>query len=215
MAYSDFTLNDIKQKFQMTVEEKTELFPTINEVPASAWLAETLKYTLPLALAISSEKARSELLIAPVLVELRNLTQERISLFSGTNFNVDAALGLTGYCDFIVSRSPEQLAITAPVLIAVEAKNENINAGLPQCMAIMIAAGIFNEREGHPISPLYGVVTTGTNWRFLRLQANTIVADRREYHIGQVGQILGILRAIADDDGATATQPAALTQRAS
>jgi hypothetical protein len=214
MAYSDFTLNDIKQKFQITVDEKTDLFVAVDEIPASARLTETLNYTVPLGLAIGSEKARSELMIAPVLVELRRLTQEKISLFSGLNFNVDAALGLTGFCDFIISHSPEQLMITAPVLIAIEAKNENINAGMPQCMAAMIAARIFNERENQPSSPIYGLVTAGNLWRFLKLEANFIFVDRSEYHISQVDKILGILSSIVSDDGDLAVKTSAADRKA-
>ncbi|MEG3979123.1 hypothetical protein QT970_31610, partial [Microcoleus sp. herbarium8] len=39
----------------------------------------------------------------------------------------DAARGLSGYCDFLISRSPEQLVIESPVIALVEAKNDNIN----------------------------------------------------------------------------------------
>jgi hypothetical protein len=214
MAYSDFTLNDIKQKFQITVDENTDLFSSVNAVPVSAWLTQTLDHTLNLALAIASEKARSELIIAPVLVELRNQARKQISLFSGINFPVDPALGLTGFCDFIVSRSPEQLVISAPVLIIVEAKNENINAGMPQCMAAMIAARIFNEREGQPISPLYGAVTTGNNWRFLMLEANTVYIDQAEYYISQVDKLLGILTAILGGTPTAADKQADAAQKA-
>ncbi len=196
MAYSDFTLNDIKQKFQITIDEDTELFSLIKDALPDAWLNETLKETLPLALNIASEKARSELIIAPLLVAFRRLAQQKISLFSGISFNIDPAQGLNGVCDYIVSRSPEQLVISAPVLIAVEAKNENINAGVPQCMATMIAAQIFNEREGHPLPAIYGVVTTGTNWRFLKLEGHRIFIDQQEYYIKEKEKILGILHAV-------------------
>ncbi len=201
MAYSDFTLSDIKQKFQITIDEKHTLFAQVTEVPPQSWLDETLEETLPLALAISSEKARSELIIAPVLVAFRKLARDRASLFSGINFNVDPAQGLTGFCDFIISRSPEQLVLTAPVLIAIEAKNENINAGMPQCMAAMIAARLFNQREKQVISPICGVVTTGTNWRFLKLESNVIYIDQREYYINEKETILGILNSIVGNDG--------------
>src|SRR5919198_1241384 len=126
MAYSDFTLNDIKRKFQIIVDEKHTLFDSATEAPPQPLLDEILEESLPLALAISSEKARSEFIIAPLMMAFRKLARDRASLFSGINFNVDPAQGLTGFCDFIISRSPEQLTLTAPVLIAIEAKNENI-----------------------------------------------------------------------------------------
>ena len=69
--------------------------------------------------------------------------------FSGYPFNVDKEKGLAGACDFIISRSPEQLFIKAPVITIVEAKNENIIRGLGQCVAEMYAAKLFNERGGN------------------------------------------------------------------
>src|SRR5215813_9427941 len=193
MSYSDFTLRDVKQKFQLTIDENSDLFSEANEVTLSDWLKETLQETLTLVLSVNTEKVRSELLIAPVLVELRKIVNRRISLFSGVDFNVDAAQGLNGFCDFIVSLSSEQMFINAPVLIAVEAKNENIKSGLAQCIATMVAAQLFNEREGNRIPAIYGVVTTGTTWRFLKLEAATVFIDSREYYIDNIEKILGIL----------------------
>lgn len=214
MAYSDFTLNDIKQKFQITVDEETDLFSSVKEAEPDAWLNSVLDETLQLALKIGSEKARSELIIAPVLVAFRKLTHKKVSLFSGILFNVAPEQGLTGFCDFIISRSPEQLVIIAPVLIAIEAKNENIYAGMPQCMAAMIAARIFNEREKQPAFPIYGVVTTGNNWRFLKLDSSQIFIDRSEYYISQVEKILGILDSIVSCDDQTAVSQSKLKQKA-
>ncbi|GCL35647.1 MAG: hypothetical protein ACKO9I_12000 [Sphaerospermopsis kisseleviana] len=51
--------------------------------------------------------------------------------------------------------------INAPVILVVEAKNENIKGGLGQCIAEMYAAKLFNEREENEITEIYGVVTTG------------------------------------------------------
>jgi hypothetical protein len=143
-----------------------------------------------------ASKSRSELLIAPILVELRKLAQHQVSLFSGIDFSVDPGQGLNGVCDFMVSQSPEQLFVSAPVLIIVEAKNENIKGGLAQCIAAMIAARLFNDREGAAIAAVYGAVTTGTNWRFLKLDPGTVYIDQREYYIDRVEKILGILASI-------------------
>ena len=194
MAYSHFTsLQSIKQKFHLTIDENTDLFASVNEVEVSQFLAETLKENIPLALAIHTEKARSELIIMPLLVELRKLLNHQISLFSGVDFEVDPPQGLTGVCDFIVCRSTEQFFISAPILVIVEAKNENIKGGLGQCMAAMIAAKLFNEREGNDLAMVYGAITTGNIWRFVKLEKDTAFIDRREYYIERVGKILGIL----------------------
>ncbi len=67
------------------------------------------------------------------------------------DFNVDSEKGLTGFCDFIISSSSERLFVSAPVMMLVEAKKEDIISGLGQCVAEMVAAQIFNEREGNEI----------------------------------------------------------------
>ena len=196
MAYCDFTLPDIKRQLHCIIDATTDLFASVGEVRGSPWLHETLRETLPLALAVHTEKSRSALLIAPMLVELRKLAQHQVSLFSGIDFSVDPGQGLNGVCDFIVSQSPEQLFVSAPVLIIVEAKNENIKGGLAQCIAAMIAARLFNDREGSVVAAVYGAVTTGTNWRFLKLEPGTVYIDQREYYIDSVEKILGILASI-------------------
>ena len=169
MAYSDFTLEDIKKKFQLLIREHLNVFAHVESVDVSDTLQTILQEYVPLALAINTEKSRSEMMIAPILVEFRRITKHQVSLFSGLEFNVDAQQGLNGVCDFIVSHSTEQLYITAPVIMVVEAKNENMKAGLPQCIAAMVAARLFNERQEHSIETLYGVVTTGNIWKFLTL----------------------------------------------
>lgn len=193
MAYSDFKLVDLKQRFDLIIDENVALFSETPGVPVSAWLTETLHETLSLALAINTEKVRSELLIAPILVELRKQTGRTTSLFSGVDFSVDATQGLNGICDYIISQSSQQLFISAPVLIIFEAKNENIKGGFAQCIAAMIAAQRFNEREQNSIPIIYGAVTTGTAWRFLQLETDVVRIDDREYYIDNVEKIMGIL----------------------
>ncbi len=146
---------------------------------------------------LNTEKARSELVIAPILVEFKLLHRERVGLFSGVEFNVDEAAGLKGRCDYILSSNPEQLTLTAPVCVLVEAKNENIVADLPQCLAEMVAAARFNERAGAPAGPIFGVVTTGVLWRFLRLEGISAWVGVVEYPIQMARKIFGILTAIA------------------
>jgi hypothetical protein len=193
MSYSEFSLSDATKGFGLARNEETDLFSSVPEVPPSDWLRATLDRTVPLALAIHTEKARSELIVAPFLVELRVHAKDRVSFFSGVSFDVDPARGLNGVCDFIVCRGPEQLFIEAPVLAVVEAKNDNIKGGLAQCIAEMVAAQAFNGKEGTGITTVHGVVTTGSNWKFLRLTGTTVWIDVPEYYIDRAGKILGIL----------------------
>ncbi len=193
MSYSDFTLESIKKKLFLRVHEKANLFAEVSDLQPGTLLRDTLAYNVPLALAINTEKSRSELIIAPILVELRRQFEPKVSFFSGVEFNIDPSLGLHGICDFLLSFSPEQLTVSAPVLTIVEAKKENLNAGLGQCIAEMFAAQRFNERENNPISTLYGAVTTGNLWKFLQLKKADVDIDLTEYSVNQLSKILGIL----------------------
>ncbi|AFY32601.1 hypothetical protein [Calothrix sp. PCC 7507] len=193
MAYSEFTLAKAQDALGLNLEETRNLFQSTEEVQPSDLLKRLLDENLSLATAINSEKARSEFLIAPMLSEVRRQLNYHISLFSGTEFNVNPAQGLSGFCDFILSASSEQYFISAPVVTIIEAKNENIIAGLGQCAATMVAAQIFNQRAGNEIPVIYGAVTSGTAWRFLTLEQSTLCIDSVEYYIKEVKKVLAIL----------------------
>ncbi len=156
-------------------------------------LHDILENYLPWAIAVGSEKAKSEMIIAPVLLEVKQILQSRISVFSGRDFTVDATVGLNGVCDFLISRSPEQLEIEAPAIVLVEAKRDSLNSGLGQCMAEMIAAQRFNQQNEIHTPTLYGATTSGTAWRFLKLEEKTITIDLTDYALQPVDRILGML----------------------
>ncbi len=152
-----------------------------------------MERNIPLATAINTEKARSDLIVSTVLVELREQFDRKISLFSGIDFNVDAENGLTGMCDFLVSLSPRQSYVEAPIITLVEAKNLDLKLGLGQCIAEMIAAQRFNAEKGNDISTVYGASTTGVEWLFLKLQGKCLQLDMATYQIARCDRILGIL----------------------
>lgn len=193
MPYSEFSLAKAKKAFNLTTVEKRDIFADIPELTASPSLVELLNYQLPIAVGSNSEKARSELIISPILVELRRQLKEQINLFSGVDFTVDETQGLNGICDFIITQSAEILTVSAPVILLVEAKKENITAGLGQCAAEMVAAQIFNQQAETEIKIIYGAVTTGSIWQFLKLEAQTLSIDLSEYYLKEVNRILGIL----------------------
>ncbi|VFM98372.1 MAG: hypothetical protein BECKG1743D_GA0114223_104192 [Candidatus Kentron sp. G] len=168
MSYGEFTIETVQEKFALEIVEDCDLFLDSMPVEIPALLTQVLERFVPLAITINTEKARSELIIAPVLAEFKLGFKEKLSLFSGIDFTVDQGSGLSGRCDYILSRSKGQLALGAPVLMIVEAKNENIIGGIPQCIAEMIAAHLFNRQRRTPIETVYGIVTTGSLW-LLRL----------------------------------------------
>lgn len=89
MAYSDFTLQKLKKDFGLQIDEQSNLFAAVEPVASSELLNNTLQETVQLAIAINTEKAHSEMIITPVLLKVRRQANGQISLFSGTEFNVD------------------------------------------------------------------------------------------------------------------------------
>ena len=193
MPYSQFTIDKVKQDFRLTTVEGIRFFPnSIEQITPSLRLQGILE-DLPWAIAVDTEKARSEVIINPMLLEVRRILNSSISVFSGEEFNVDASVGLNGVCDFLLCRSPEQLTVEAPAIIIVEAKKSDIKSGIGQCIAEMVAAQRFNEARGEPITTVYGTVSSGTQWRFLKLEGQTVTIDLTDYPLPPIEQILSFL----------------------
>ena len=193
MAYSDFTLEEVLTTFQLEIVESIDFFANVEPVMPSPDLSAELRKKVPVAAAINTEKARSELIVANVLFELLEQFDHRISFFSGIDFSVDVENGLTGVCDFLISLSPMQSFLQAPVIVLVEAKKDDPAPGLGQCVAEMLAAQRFNAEKGNDIPCIYGAATTGTEWKFLKLKGNCLFIDITVYPIAQCDKILGIL----------------------
>ncbi len=197
MAFADFDLPAVRQQFGLTLAEDVDLFAAAPEVAPSDWLRQTLDEWAPAALAMNTEKARSEMIIAPILMEVVGRASRRASLFSGPTIDVDRARGLNGACDYLITRSPERFFVSRPVVAVVEAKREDITAGLGQCAAAMVGAQVLNTRQPEGWSgAVHGAVTTGSIWRFLKLEETVLTIDRPEYYLQQVAKVLGILTAI-------------------
>jgi hypothetical protein len=197
MAYSDFDLKTAVETFSLVEERNLDLFKAIEPVTPSPILSGLLDEFTPIALAINTEKARSEFLIAPILVEVKRRSTPPVNVLPGVALDVDRSRGLTGYCDYLIARSDEIFYLVRPLVAIVETKREDLIAGLGQCVAEMVAIRLFNEREQSPAPAAYGCVTSGNVWRFLKLEGPKILIDRPEYHLGDVGKLLGILIHIA------------------
>ena len=193
MPYSKFTLSKAVDDFHLTIIEGGRFLPETTPITPTPLLQEILKETLPWAIAVSTEKARSEGIINPVLLEVKRQLKGQISVFSGEEFNVEPEAELSGYCDFLLSRSREQLFIKAPAVVIVEAKKEDLKPALGQCLAEMVAAQRFHKQKQQPIPVIYGTVSSGTVWRLLKLEEQTVTIDLTDYPLPPVDQILGIL----------------------
>ncbi|MHB1556591.1 MAG: hypothetical protein ACYC61_03805 [Isosphaeraceae bacterium] len=206
MEYAEFTLDDLMSHFDISVVQ-VPLFVAVQSVEPSPWLRDALQKSR--SIAFYSEKSRSEFIVAPVLLTCQEMLRSECCVYSGIRLDVDPERGLKGECDFIVAKNPPTPALRAPLLIVVEAKKNDVEEGLGQCSAQMIAAAMFNQTPERGPGRLYGCVTTGETWQFLRLQARELVVDSDRYYISEIETILGVLMTIIGEPTATAVTAAA------
>ena len=200
MPYSNFTFDSVQEAFDLGILQVIGIFAEAEPVVPSEYLSAGLAKKAPLAIAIGTEKAKSEMIVTDILVELREHFEGSISLFSGVDFNVDAKNELTGVCDFLVSLSPNQFSVTAPVIVLVEAKKDSLKDGLGQCVAEMVAAQRFNAEAGNDIPCVYGATTSGMNWLFLKLEGRQLSIDMTAYSIDRCDRLLGILASMVKQE---------------
>lgn len=193
MAYSNFSLKQVKRQFDLT-ESKDDIFTDIPVLPYSEWLTETLRRGQTLGLA--SEKERSELLVMPILLESKFQQNNAFSLYSGQNLEADKELGLNGECDFILSLAPQSIEIESPIFCMVEAKKHDVMEGLGQCVAQMLGARILNKKEGKNIETIFGCVTNANDWQFMQLSENHITIHKNLFFLNNIGGILGFLQKV-------------------
>jgi hypothetical protein len=193
IAFSDFTYPEVATTFGLVERTVPSLFANVSAAAVSPELVTTLRRNARLPLVINTEKAQAEWLIAPILVEFWDRYAGTLTLLSGTSFATDPAGGLIGYVDFLFGRGPQRPLITAPVLVVFEAKNENIDEALGQCIAAMVGAQRFNRRHNTGIETVYGCSTTGDNWKFLQLTDTLVTIDLTEYQLAEGDKILDIL----------------------
>lgn len=194
MAYTDFSLDDIAAKFG--VQNRTErLFSTIKSIEISEKMRENLD--LAAELPVRSEKAKSETIVFPLLVELRRQNNKYFTIYSGDTLNADEKAGLKGECDFILAKDVHSFTMNYPIIQVVEAKKNDIEVGVPQCAAQLIGAKIFNEKKGIQVEKIYGCVTTGDEWLFMCLEKDIII-DTRKYYLTEMPEIMGIFQFIID-----------------
>ena len=195
MAYSDFTLENLETKFGIK-NRTASLFENLVSVEASLVLKNAM--VLARELPLRTEKSKSEWIVVPLLVELRDRNQKFFTIYSGENLNVDVKKGLRGECDFILAKEQGTYDINYPILQVVEAKKNDMDIGIPQCAAQMLGAKIFNEKKGRQLSKIYGCVTTGNDWIFMVLENDIVTVDNRIYYLTEIELILGAFQTIID-----------------
>lgn len=193
MSYTDFDIQKVEKELNLEVVIR-KIDWQFEPVAPSEWLMNSLERGEQIAFV--SEKARSEFIVAPILLAAKEVANNEIQIFSGQTLNVDANLGLTGECDFILSKTKPTPILKSPIITLVEAKKNDIDLGLGQCIAQMFASMIFNKRSGNNFQTIFGCVTTGEDWQFLKLEGNTAIIDSERFYLSELDKILGIFKSI-------------------
>src|SRR5262249_11374417 len=194
MPYTDFTLESVETALGLNIQPG-DLFPGVTPLAVPDWLQEILVRGRSLA-AMVSEKSRSEFIVAPILLAVKEFAAGDLALFSGQRLDVDPERGLSGECDYILARTAPLPRLRAPLITVLEAKKGDIEAGLGPGGAPVGGAPLLYARSGAAIDTVFGCVTTGEAWQFLRLQQRTVVIDQTRLFLDNLGGILAALRAI-------------------
>ncbi len=195
LIYSPVTFQDLRDRFGLQVETESFL-PDVTPLALPDWLARYLAiHQLSPALA-KSEKAVSEMLIAPVLSAVKENNADVVALFSGEPLTLPGEL--SGICDFIIAANPKAFLPEPPILVLVEAKKQDLYGGIPQCVAEMVAARSVNDRSGIQYDAIFGCVTTGNEWLFLKLSGSRAVTEPTIFYYPELNRVLGVFQWIVD-----------------
>jgi hypothetical protein len=192
-SYRYYKLIDLKNICGIDRVDAPNMLQPIKNIEASEWLQISLDRNSQLPML--NEKAKSEFVVAPILSEIwfRN---KNFKPLSGLTFNVDASRGLKGVADFLISNDPNAQELESPIMCVFEAKNDAIEDWYGQCGAEMYAARLFNEKQGNNIQIIYGAVTNGFTWLFLKLEGQTLFIDSQRYGTANLPQLLGAIQKI-------------------
>ncbi|MEO6862871.1 MAG: hypothetical protein ABI180_15265 [Microcoleus sp.] len=197
MSYKSFTFQELKDRFKLDLSLSPILSSTkVIPLEPSPWLWRALEISSNSA--VTTAKERSERIISPILLDSREKNNRQFSIFSGWSFDVDVSQGLHGECDFLLSGVPFDFEIKVPFFAVRETKGGEIESCLPQCAAQMVAAQLFNKRQQNSIPAVFGCVTTGVAWRFLKLERNNLIIDDDVYYLDNIPMILGVLQKIVN-----------------
>ena len=195
VGYSSFTFTGVKKQFGLK-SVKGVIFDNLEPIEPSSWLVDSLARTS--GMAIVSEKSRSEWIVSPIMVEVKYRNKDKMNILSGENMSVSKDVSLTGECDFIFVKDPYAFTVESLIFCLVEAERHDLIGGLGQCAAQMVGARMLNEQEGVNYPVIYGCVTTGSDWQFLKLENQLITIENNLKYINELPYLLGTFQRIVD-----------------
>jgi hypothetical protein len=191
MAFSDYkSLAQVQEEFQIRYQEADFVDQLWVELPTL--FCVEFDFNLTTMDAFSSEAARCELVIFPVLREIYKRYCAESALWVQKAFSIDAQL--SGTPDYMLSRKSElgKNVLGVPLLLLVEAKRNDFEQGWGQCLAELIAADRLNQHS----RPVYGIVTDGKLWEFGRLEHQVFTKNLASYTITDLDALFCILNGL-------------------
>ena len=180
--FSSFTASEALQELDVNELLRWEI--TIPPYHPSAFLPERLRRLENFDLTFS-ERAK-ELLIDAFCEEVVE-QHPHLKIWKAAPLQSEDLIGQVGYLI-----APRKAYLTTPLLCAVEAKKDDFEKGLAQCLVEMKACRWNNEQAGNPLE-VYGIVTNGEGWKFYKLTIQGQVFETLLYSLSDRDKILGIL----------------------
>jgi hypothetical protein len=187
MAFSDYkTISQVQTEYQIKYDEVR--FIEKNVIPIATQFIDEIEFNIKTLDVFSSEAARCELIILPLLREVYKKVSLKLSLWVKKSINCDAILN--GTPDYIVSKRSQlgKTVLEYPLLIVTEAKKNDFEQGWAQCLAELLASQKLNDNTQLPV---YGIVTDGKYWEFGVLIANRFSKNTESLSIDDLPELLG------------------------
>jgi hypothetical protein len=197
MAYRKFKLAELESKFgiQNRLIDWLDL-STIAPIQPSDFLQMAMKKANIAPL--STEKALSERVISPIMTEIFELNLGTIQLFSGEIINVDESQGLNGEIDFLFNFRPYSATPETPIFSITESKIGMLNKAWAQAAAQMLGVSILNQKQNHPLEIVFGGVTDGNSWQFMKLEHKIVHIHPTVIPLAHLPLILGVFQYFID-----------------
>jgi hypothetical protein len=185
------TLDDAVQASNL-MYETAQFNLTVDLRVSEAWLEE-FKYDLSEMPYASSEEARREILIYPILRYAWKPYSKYFTVW--IDKQITASEELSGIPDYIIAKNSKRgrIYFEQPFIAVIEAKTDNFNEGWGQCVLEMLA---IQQLNNDPNLPVFGIVTTGESWQLGKLEKDTFTNYNVTYSIGTINQIVSALASV-------------------
>ena len=207
MAFADFSLESAVERFELTLPPRADLFAGVEAMEIPPVLQAVLERWAPQALEVNTEKARSELIIAPILMEAMHLAGMAWGSTRGSRWTWTASAACSADATSCSAVDPVPSSSARRCWRSSRPRTKTSRGTWANASPRWWPCASLNERKGHPIPVVHGAVTTGAEWLFLQLEGNAVIFDLRERFLDDAGRILGYLAAIGGLEVAGAERP--------